>query len=155
MVTIQLYVLFVWFFFSSRRRHTRCALVTGVQTCALSISTALLESAIVASVSIRSGVSTHPGNIVFTLMGVFATANSIASARLIARTAPLLAEYSAASASPIWLITEDTIIMLDPPVVSRPRDSRRAFKAFTPNSMPATLTSITFRKYSEIGRAHV
>src|SRR3546814_3238618 len=31
-------VLFVFFFFSSRRRHTRCALVTGVQTCALPIS---------------------------------------------------------------------------------------------------------------------
>src|SRR3546814_2150825 len=27
----------VLFFFSSRRRHTRCALVTGVQTCALPI----------------------------------------------------------------------------------------------------------------------
>src|SRR3546814_12544252 len=26
------------FFFSSRRRHTRCALLTGVQTCALPIS---------------------------------------------------------------------------------------------------------------------
>src|SRR3546814_10446313 len=26
------------FFFSIRRRHTRCALVTGVQTCALPIS---------------------------------------------------------------------------------------------------------------------
>src|SRR3546814_5754447 len=26
------------FFFSRRRRHTRCALVTGVQTCALPIS---------------------------------------------------------------------------------------------------------------------
>src|SRR3546814_3410093 len=26
-----------YFFFSSRRRHTRCALVTGVQTCALPI----------------------------------------------------------------------------------------------------------------------
>src|SRR3546814_10358320 len=26
------------FFFSSRRRHTRCTLVTGVQTCALPIS---------------------------------------------------------------------------------------------------------------------
>src|SRR3546814_8276464 len=26
------------FFFSSRRRHTRCALVTGAQTCALPIS---------------------------------------------------------------------------------------------------------------------
>src|SRR3546814_16657606 len=30
-----MYVLL--FFFSSRRRHTRCALVTGVQTCALPI----------------------------------------------------------------------------------------------------------------------
>src|SRR3546814_48814 len=29
---------FCCFFFSSRRRHTRCALVTGVQTCALPIS---------------------------------------------------------------------------------------------------------------------
>src|SRR3546814_8660501 len=28
------------FFFASRRRHTRCALVTGVQTCALPISSA-------------------------------------------------------------------------------------------------------------------
>src|SRR3546814_1355126 len=28
----------ILFFFSSRRRHTRCALVTGVQTCALPIS---------------------------------------------------------------------------------------------------------------------
>src|SRR3546814_1004086 len=26
-----------WFLFSSRRRHTSCALVTGVQTCALPI----------------------------------------------------------------------------------------------------------------------
>src|SRR3546814_6790316 len=29
-----------FFFFSSRRRHTRCALVTGVQTCALPICSA-------------------------------------------------------------------------------------------------------------------
>src|SRR3546814_10252810 len=29
--------IFISFFFSSRRRHTRCALVTGVQTCALPI----------------------------------------------------------------------------------------------------------------------
>src|SRR6184192_4745859 len=34
-----MYVLFCFgfFFFSSRRRHTRCRLVTGVQTCALPI----------------------------------------------------------------------------------------------------------------------
>src|SRR3546814_5125886 len=30
--------MFFVFFFSSRRRHTRCALVTGVRTCALPIS---------------------------------------------------------------------------------------------------------------------
>src|SRR3546814_2640951 len=30
--------MILFFFFSSRRRHTRCALVTGVQTCALPIS---------------------------------------------------------------------------------------------------------------------
>src|SRR3546814_3245512 len=30
-------VSLICFFFSSRRRHTRCALVTGVQTCALPI----------------------------------------------------------------------------------------------------------------------
>src|SRR3546814_387676 len=46
-----------FFFFSSRRRHTRCALVTGVQTCALPIwaltiaiannaSTPILEAAL-------------------------------------------------------------------------------------------------------------
>src|SRR3546814_3871740 len=32
------YCCVLCFFFSSRRRHTRCALVTGVQTCALPIS---------------------------------------------------------------------------------------------------------------------
>src|SRR3546814_4339081 len=43
MSSVGLYVVCEWlrlrylFFFSSRRRHTRCALVTGVQTCALPI----------------------------------------------------------------------------------------------------------------------
>src|SRR3546814_10089398 len=32
-----MFIFYVCFFFSSRRRHTRCALVTGVQTCALPI----------------------------------------------------------------------------------------------------------------------
>src|SRR3546814_17721763 len=36
--TVGLLEVFFGFFFSSRRRHTRCALVTGVQTCALPIS---------------------------------------------------------------------------------------------------------------------
>src|SRR3546814_16179994 len=39
MILCLLGVMFcVSFFFSSRRRHTRCALVTGVQTCALPIT---------------------------------------------------------------------------------------------------------------------
>src|SRR3546814_10047683 len=36
MLTVCVFYFF-GFFFSSRRRHTRCALVTGVQTCALPI----------------------------------------------------------------------------------------------------------------------
>src|SRR3546814_4853089 len=39
-VLISVYIFIAlrfFFFFSSRRRHTRCALVTGVQTCALPI----------------------------------------------------------------------------------------------------------------------
>src|SRR3546814_15534175 len=43
------------FFFSSRRRHTRCALVTGVQTCALPIlegtETALLMASGMSAIS--------------------------------------------------------------------------------------------------------
>src|SRR3546814_8570525 len=34
---VYVLIFFVLFFFSSRRRHTVCALVTGVQTCALPI----------------------------------------------------------------------------------------------------------------------
>src|SRR3546814_4539076 len=40
----KLIVYIICFFFSSRRRHTRCSLVTGVQTCALPISTASADS---------------------------------------------------------------------------------------------------------------
>src|SRR3546814_4898446 len=37
-------MVFECFFFSSRRRHTRCALVTGVQTCALPIGSRTASS---------------------------------------------------------------------------------------------------------------
>src|SRR3546814_5601627 len=48
----------ILFFFSSRRRHTRCALVTGVQTCALPI---YAPAALVARVSVTraDGVVLH------------------------------------------------------------------------------------------------
>src|SRR3546814_20337694 len=41
-------------FFSSRRRHTRCALVTGVQTCALPI---LLDDALIVAAESRLATS--------------------------------------------------------------------------------------------------
>src|SRR3546814_8878527 len=37
---LLVFLLLMFCFLSSRRRHTRCALVTGVQTCALPISVA-------------------------------------------------------------------------------------------------------------------
>src|SRR3546814_1727830 len=37
LILICRFVMIYILFFSSRRRHTRCALVTGVQTCALPI----------------------------------------------------------------------------------------------------------------------
>src|SRR3546814_20464088 len=40
-----MFLMVSFFFFSSRRRHTRCALVTGVQTCALPISQLLVPFA--------------------------------------------------------------------------------------------------------------
>src|SRR3546814_1487358 len=40
------------FFFSSRRRHTRCALVTGVQTCALPIFVVAIVHAVAVAVHV-------------------------------------------------------------------------------------------------------
>src|SRR3546814_10143652 len=53
MCLLFLFFFFV-FFFSSRRRHTSCALVTGVQTCALPIYfTDVLQD--MASLSLQRG----------------------------------------------------------------------------------------------------
>src|SRR3546814_7519306 len=57
-----------FFFISSRRRHTRCALVTGVQTCALPISGAFpLDSQY--SDNGRSLYSGQMGNVASKVMG--------------------------------------------------------------------------------------
>src|SRR3546814_5010854 len=45
----------VFVFFSSRRRHTRCALVTGVQTCALPILPVAVPLLIFGAGSIAGG----------------------------------------------------------------------------------------------------
>src|SRR3546814_11524391 len=54
--------MLVLFFFSSRRRHTRCALVTGVQTCALPICRTRprwIPAGLAAAARCRLGVRPH------------------------------------------------------------------------------------------------
>src|SRR3546814_5906402 len=51
----------IYFFFSSRRRHTRCALVTGVQTCALPISKAAIPNDTTAEISQLVAAISEPG----------------------------------------------------------------------------------------------
>src|SRR3546814_6429445 len=50
---LWIYLVVSFFFFSSRRRHTRCALVTGVQTCALPICLPILSPRQAGSTNIR------------------------------------------------------------------------------------------------------
>src|SRR3546814_3662274 len=47
----------IFFFFSSRRRHTRCALVTGVQTCALPICPVIQKQVISRMEEIIAGIA--------------------------------------------------------------------------------------------------
>src|SRR3546814_7630284 len=64
-------IVFIIFFVSSRRRHTRCALVTGVQTCALPIclnplpigvrTEAVVERGAVEAVPMRDLDRVNPG----------------------------------------------------------------------------------------------
>src|SRR3546814_5960280 len=68
LVTITVFVVLflscLLFFFSSRRRHTRCALVTGVQTCALPISGGGGDRRLLVPAPERpqrTGVGPHPG----------------------------------------------------------------------------------------------
>src|SRR3546814_646910 len=54
------FLFFVFFFFSRRRRHTSCALVTGVQTCALPISEWVKRSVAAAMIAARFGEDASP-----------------------------------------------------------------------------------------------
>src|SRR3546814_7842226 len=53
------YIVFCVFFFSSRRRHTRCALVTGVQTCALPICPLIDMPDIASSIILQNAPHQH------------------------------------------------------------------------------------------------
>src|SRR3546814_11975328 len=67
------------FFFSSRRRQTRCALVTGVQTCALPISQCDARNGRVEAVARRArSLHRHPRNVGQGDGGLFRAAEDMA-----------------------------------------------------------------------------
>src|SRR3546814_2896734 len=74
-----------FFFFSSRRRHTRCALVTGVQTCALPIFVANGNIAIV----IENGGLKNDGTFVKSTSTIHFLGNNATSASAISGTGSL------------------------------------------------------------------
>src|SRR3546814_6931591 len=56
----MLYIsVLTFFFFSSRRRHTICALVTGVQTCALPISLVRVDAEQAVELVLRLAYDSH------------------------------------------------------------------------------------------------
>src|SRR3546814_1140742 len=84
------------FFFSSRRRHTRCALVTGVQTCALPI----LGDRSVVFVRTRQGFKAQTVRVGTRSGGMVEIASGLAANTVIATTNAFLlkAELGKASA---------------------------------------------------------
>src|SRR3546814_13481964 len=73
---IELYMCF--FFFSSRRRHTRCALVTGVQTCA---SSDLASSQRLAEAGETAGKPKRGGKWITQAVGAHSRGHRLAVAR--------------------------------------------------------------------------
>src|SRR3546814_3756601 len=67
----------VFVFFACRRRHTRCALVTGVQTCALPIAASETDAVVPAPLSTFM-IAPSPMNF-FTVSGTAATRRSNAT----------------------------------------------------------------------------
>src|SRR3546814_770270 len=103
--------VFVFFFFSSRRRHTGCALVTGVQTCALPISEAALgtkalrygrdEHYDVISAFIKSMRGSDPDAALYWLARMLEAGED---ARFIARRIVIAASEDVGAADPMALV---------------------------------------------------
>src|SRR3546814_8519546 len=71
----------VLFFFSSRRRHTRCALVTGVQTCALPIFAASQNASVAKSGAAIAGGAVWDGGVLASAEAVGIEADGTAASR--------------------------------------------------------------------------
>src|SRR3546814_1782210 len=99
------------FFFSSRRRHTRCALVTGVQTCALPISRILRDDSIAEFRSRRDAgeatLSTEHRVLHVEQQGDHATA--ILYRRMSSDAPPAMYELRMRKDSGTWMVAGETV----------------------------------------------
>src|SRR3546814_9378492 len=91
-------IICLFFFFSSRRRHTRCALVTGVQTCALPISAdddfpLILVQLAAENVADTSGDRIEP-DLGLALQYIVDRAEAVAAARGMGSELPLVINFS-------------------------------------------------------------
>src|SRR3546814_11850946 len=135
---MSLWCFIDFFFFSSRRRHTRCALVTGVQTCALPIcsflwivgeawvnqmSTENIRGRMVGLYTAAGSGGTALGPLVLSLMGTQGMAPFVAAAvLLIAAGQPIMTATRVAprmegrpSARPHGLVPLAPVALQSPP----------------------------------------
>src|SRR3546814_1568554 len=139
------------FFFSSRRRHTRCALVTGVQTCALPILTSRCAAELIGCV--LNAEKLHEGNGLDTFFcgagsfGHGATRNARLDASLDAHAA-VGGRTAAGSRSVVAAGTVDCVVRTA---------ARRAGPVleWRAPGMALRSTAGRYRYGREIGRAHV
>src|SRR3546814_11880473 len=106
--------LWIVFFFSSRRRHTRCALVTGVQTCALPIS----EVAGAAATGCALGIAAITGLCAVTALNAFTNASTSILPALLAAY-PAAVEHAVPALPPAKL-TEVFLTYPEPPTTAWP-----------------------------------
>src|SRR3546814_15558911 len=121
----------MYFFFSSRRRHTRCALVTGVQTCALPVSENRSAGIVSSSVAIKWGrkmavrqgfaarlmvATTIGGGVLLSPATVFAAADAQAD------VLPTLAVPQAPPATPAVPADERPVLLEEVIVTARKRE---------------------------------
>src|SRR3546814_38136 len=92
------------FFFSSRRRHTRCALVTGVQTCALPIARPPPTNRLP---SLAHPASSRPRSLIWILVLASRPSRTVKSSPLLVSTPTTTGRrrLSAIFSSSEWLVT--------------------------------------------------
>src|SRR3546814_6167870 len=155
MIVCMLSICWLLFFFSSRRRHTRCALVTGVQTCALPIfSRQEAENAVTSAQQAEADVSAQQAMLRSAQIDLARTTiRAPISGRIGRSTYTIGALVSASQTDPLT-----TIQRLDPIFVDIPQSSADVLR-LRPHLLSGDLSrrggAAQVKLKLEDGRAHV